>query len=790
MHSNLFYSITFLASIFAIQVDAQINGLVGGINSTGDGEYSAYIDSIGRTVGDPITGLPPISPDFFDSIYSVSINDFRQGLIGGVDDSNAAYAAFVNPTTNAVETVVTGLPGVNGIIFGVSINDSGLGLLAGEDAAGDAYAAFVDSSNTLTPITGLPSNAGLLGAAINNSGLGLIGGANASNASYAAFVDITNTVIPIPGLPGTNSSLTSVAINNSGLGLLGGQISSSKAAYAAFVDTTNTVTPIPGLPSGGLFTAIYCVAINDFGQGLIGGTNGSNKAYAAFVDIANPSVLTQITGISPTSTEALCAALNNFGQGLLGGTFGLLVIDPNTNIAIPITLSDPNATLLGVSLVNNPQLPITCLSGNYLRFAKYLNQHGLRNIFYFIPALCNEDFKKALQSAAPMRNAFSLFAADNNMFFLNHGLSLHLRNHRHFRHRKLRKEQQPSMALGNKNPSIYLASVDALPHATPEASIENVELAIEKPADIPSESLEENETEQTTFHHTLVDKHQPYTLWFEGIGAFASQKAQQQTVGFDPKTGGFIFAFDKMATEHSLVGGGLPYTFTHVSEDENQGHSNINQEYLFLYASWENYGMYLDGALWSAIFQTHQVRNIHLIAFDFTSTSNPQGFQLSPHVEFGYDYIGGASSSFDWIIDPFAMLDWVNAWQQSYQEKGHSPFNIEQKAHYSSFLRAEVGLRFYETFSFDSWRLVLQEKGSYVNKTPFNVGKINAVLVGFPGSFTVETLTTSQNLGVAEMSFIFEPIDHRYPYGSLSYQGEFCPSYQSHQISAEVSWDF
>ena len=245
-----------------------------------------------------------------------------------------------------------------------------------------------------------------------------------------------------------------------------------------------------------------------------------------------------------------------------------------------------------------------------------------------------------------------------------------------------------------------------------------------------------------------------------------------------------------MATEHSLVGGGFAYTFTHVSEDGAQGHSDINQEYLFLYASWENYGMYLDGALWSAIFQTHQVRNIHLAGFDFASSSRPQGFQLSPHVEFGYDYIGSTSSSFEWIADPFVMLDWVNAWQQRYQEKGDGPLNIEQKAHYSSFLRTETGLRFYEAFSFDTWRFILEEKIGYVNKTPFGVGRVNAFIVGSPGSFTVETLSSSQNLGVAEISFIFEPMNQNYPYGSISYQGEFNGSFQSHQANLEASWDF
>lgn len=86
--------------------------------------------------------------------------------------------------------------------------------------------------------------------------------------------------------------------------------------------------------------------------------------------------------------------------------------------------------------------------------------------------------------------------------------------------------------------------------------------------------------------------------------------------------------------------------------------------------------------------------------------------------------------------------------------------------------------------------MFFEEKASFVNKTPFGVGKIGAYLVGSPGSFTVETLTKSENLGAVEFGIIIEPMDHKYPYGSLSYQGEFTTSSQLHQATLEISLDF
>ena len=136
------------------------------------------------------------------------------------------------------------------------------------------------------------------------------------------------------------------------------------------------------------------------------------------------------------------------------------------------------------------------------------------------------------------------------------------------------------------------------------------------------------------------------------------------------------------------------------------------------------------------------------------------------------------------------MLDWICNWQGKSKERGDNPFNMVQKRHFSSFLRSEAGVRFYEAITFDNWRLGFEEKLSYVNKKPFKVGRVNASIVGAPGSFTVETLTTTQNLGVAELELLFEPKDPKYPTGSIGYQGEFGEMYQSHVVSLAINWSF
>ena len=666
---------------------------------------------------------------------------------------------------------------LGGIISGVAINNSNQALFVG-NISGLPYAAFTSyASPTPIPITNLPNTSNISSAAINDSGKGIIGGTN-SNTANGALVDFTsNLATPLQGLPSAaNSNIFAVAINNPGDGLVGG--ASGSGGYAAIIPSGSTTAQSINL-GGSANLQIFSVALNDSGNGIVGGVDqGASTAYAGWVNVgSNSSIPIDLTSLgSPSSINYV--AINSIGQALIAGfqdssVYYFALLQPLatspffSQIGSPISPSFlTSASFISFLNASSPQLPTECLTKNNLKFANYINENAQQDVIYFIPDVCDSSLKKSLESAAPTRNALSLFAADQNLFYLNHGLSDHLRYYRHFINRS---SHQPSTT------------------SVSSAYTENQLLASSSEGEFVSLARAPLISEESRFSKEI-----PNTLWIEGLGVLSHQKAQHQTVGFDPKSIGVILAYDRKMTQNSLFGLGAAYTFTHIKEEERAGHSHIHQEYLFLYAAWANDYLYVDGALWGALFQTDQVRHIHMTGFDFISRSTPSGEQLSPHLEIGYEnkQLLGSENTIELIISPFLMGDWANSWQKRYKERGDSPFNAAQKAHYSSFLRTETGLRLYETFTFTSWYLVLSQKVSYVNKTPFGVGRINSFLVGSPGSFTLETLSDSQNLGAAEFALIFEPANHKYPYGSVSYQGEFNGSFQSHEINLELSWAF
>ncbi|HEY5235858.1 MAG TPA: autotransporter outer membrane beta-barrel domain-containing protein, partial [Rhabdochlamydiaceae bacterium] len=685
-------------------------------------------------------------------IISVAINASGQGMIGGSNNADVPYAAFVSPSGTAAPINIVGI-GANGFIYGVAINDSGQGILGGQDSTGVAYAAIVPTSGIAIPIN-------------------------------------IGTTLPF-------SEIYGVAINDSGQGLIGGT-SSEALAYAAFVSSSGVAMPI-AMPTGLSGDYIYRVAINDIGQGIIGGQAGNNDAYAALV-FPSGEAIPIATGLSDGFINGV--AINNFGQGLIGGQDSAgnayAAIVSSFGIATPINIGVSNGQIFAVSmnafLPFLSQIPTGSLSGNNLIFANYINKNAPQDSFYFVPAYFDGTLKQALESAAPTRNAFSVFAACNNLFYLTTGLSNHLHNHPI--HRRAGQTFLAAVSSGPKNwrsEDQLLASMSLQkPKQAAQASV----------AGIPSESENQlisfispemrrptNRANRACLPECPEEKNN--SIWFEAIGAVAYQKAQDQTPAFNPSTGGAIFAYDGKTSEQSRVGGGATYLFTHVHEKQGAGHSNINQEDLFVYASWENKQFYVDGAVLGGLFQISQVRKIHMTGFDFTSTSKPHGWQLLPHLELGYHYSQlNCCQDFEVTMNPFVMVDWANTWQGSFKEKGSGPFNAGQKAHHSSLLRTEASLRVYETLFFDAWDLTFQEKVGYVNIHSFGMGKVNAFLVGSPGSFTVETLTSAQNLGVGEFAMIFAPNNSSYPTGTIFYQGEFGVGFQSHQVALELAWNF
>lgn len=772
--------------------------LVGGRDESGAGPFAFTIALESGAEGFPITGLAPGGP-----IFEVSLSANGVGIMGG-----NLHAYIVDTETN-IATSITGLS-PTAFLGNVVITDTGTtGLVGGSDGT-DAIAYNVNvAARSATLISGIsePSESVISAVALNGSGTkGLLGGGVGptpiSMGRFAYSVDLTTNIATSIALSGTGGRVSSAAMDQNGVYGLIGIESNSPSLPAYLVDLTST----PALASAVLFPApdpqnIQSVAINSAGTiGLLGGTSSTEEARAYIVEIASGIAnATLVPIIEETNTFFNHVTLDTAGvKGILGGQMSspsfvpiAYTIDIATNTPTKILDIPSTGFINGVAIqdsgraglvagtdgttpflfllpdiFSNPSqviqlnlpagierifslsignigllsaIPTAGLRGNNLTLARYINAEAPDLASFFIPAEFDGTLSQALESVAPTRNASSLFALNNSFFALKDSISRRARDARQFS--RATGYEQNELSLLASREDCYPRTIDYCPLNT---------------------------------------------LWGEVIGLDAYQSSQNETPRFHPWSVGFILGYDRLVSDWR-IGGAFGYLYTHLNQSNSQGHSNINQEYLSVYSLWEGNEFYANAALWLGFFQIHNVRNIEMTGFDFRATSSPSGYQFDPHIELGYDH---RFHDCEYTVEPFIMFDWAHSWQSSYNESGTGPFLFSQNSLHASMFRTELGLRFYQEFSFCFWNLVLQENFSYIYRKPYSIGSVAGFLIGAPGTLALQTFTSAQNLGSLGLTFLFDPKDPYIPAGTFGYKAELGSGYQSHQFTLGIEWGF
>ena len=734
-----------LCSIFAVFVMVSMQnleafGIAGGQQQT-NLSYEALVSQTG--VATPMTGAIPSSGN--ELIYSVSINGLDYSIIGG-EDGNLPFVALVDPS--GLATPLTGAtPTGNGAIGSVDINNLNRSIIGGYHNTSVPYAALVSPSGVATVITPSPAaNGAIRSVSINDSGNAIIGGRQNgggafSSDPYAAIVSSSGVASIVSGAtPASPGDIWSVAINSSGQGIIGGWNTNGFLPYAAVVSPGGVATAISGdvpVSSG----VIESVAINDSGVAIIGGAhNGQNEHYAAFV---SPSgVATLITGLPNNKGEISAVDINSSGNAIIGGnhfTFSLtyIALVSSSGAVVPISGDFPqfNGTIRSVAIND---AGVAMAGGDHVDsqtpYLVLIAPNGVAtNIVGYAPI-------------AP-GSIYSVDLSDDTIV-------------------------PPTIGSGGSYvDALFPLSTQVLP---------NHHRALYGYSDnCPCPGGQPN-----TPHMSCRDKTE-YVIWLAPFGSYAHNKKQQNFPSITNWIGGAMVGFDYRGIESAVVGVGVAYAFDRANYGENRGHARVHEEFLALYGSWEGNHILIESALWGGFYQMHNKRNT--LGF-IRSKSHINGWLFNPHIE--------VSSPFyvkeDWImLSPFVMFDFANNWQGKIRETGKSGLNIRIGRAYTSMLRTEVGLKIYETLKFNWGNVVFEQKGSYANKKPFHTSSKSAHFAGSPATFDVGLFPgKTQNLGIIQVSSQIIPCRNKYPYGSMSYQGEFGSKFQSHTLVFEVGKRF
>ncbi len=725
MSRSIFFALTLASPLAA----AESVGLLGG-------QVEEYIGQVA-----PDSSVTTLHSSAGGSIYSVAINTSSLGLAGGQHDG--VPIAFRLSANGNVSPLSGTLP-LTGSIESVAINTSGVGLIGGYDTtANRAYAARVSPEGALSLLSGatLPIDVNLYSVAINHGGLGLIGGHSAGGNGYAAQVSAEGVVTPLTGDIETGAIIT-VAINNVGYGLIGGlRFDGLSPTYAAQVTPAGEVIQLTGgnLPISG---DILSVAINGSGRGLIGGYNANTStAYLARVDLDR--TVTEITGILG-NRQIRTVAINNSGMGLIGGR-GNEGID-NLLYVAQVSPDGVLTELTGGGLVVN---------GEILSVA--INEAGIG----LIGGAINGNPYAAIVSPNGTVTQLTVLEEAQRIWSV-----------------ALRSDAEAADSLTPASIGPYGAPVTAQLAA---GYALYGHMGNHRPSLKETGALTAYSSRRIVLKPTCEKK--PYAVWLEPFGNFVYQSKNKDLPDTSNQIGGVLAAFEALYNSW-LVGGGLGYAHDSIHYGNHLGHATLQEETVFLYASYVKEHLYVNGALWGGLYQCNNTRR----TLNFISSKgNFHGWLFDPHVEVATPFRFAG-----WFtLEPFLMVDWVNNWQGGYKEKGSSGLNLVVPSDYSSLLRTEVGLRFFETCKLSWGRFVLEEKLSYVNQAPFHVDRSEVFFVASPSTFSVAVGNSqTENLAGVSLKGSFLPCNPKYPYGRIEFQGEFSSTYQSYFVGLEIGKAF
>lgn len=545
---------------------------------------------------------------------------------------------------------------------------------------------------------------------------------------------VSTTLVTLP----LGIGLTNMALKDQSTGYVVGYQSNHLYKIDLQAGTYSVVTPVTiGSPSMPALEGLYLASDS---LAYVSG-NIDRNIYSVDLQTGSFALITP-TPLGDSNTflinleayDGMAYTVNNLGGeiyqvNLSNGSYQVLANIPGTNLTGMALWIDP---MPPISPPPPPYIPLASLSGNNLHLANYLNQNAPQNVVSLFSTLQN-DLAGALQATAPTRNSAFTYASQTGYLAFTRVISDHERQKR-----------------------------------------------------FQYQILETSEDETSSCR-----QEDPYTVWLTPFGGYTHVEAQQQTPSFNMSLGGTTAAWDYNGINQNLLGIGAGYLYTHIQEKEHLGHGNVQQGFLTFYGTANVKNWYLDLGLSGGFYYGKSVRKIAFPGINQTAESHPQGWQVGPSFEVGYNRFGSDLCIPPKLgIAPFLFVDWIANFEKKLQEHGAGSLNMGQKSRFCSLLQAEAGIRFHEILEWENGKVIFREKVAYSYQQAFGTGSITAFLLNSPGDFTVTTLSKPQNLGVIELSMLLLSHNGKIPYMDIWYEVEFSPGYQLYQGAIEIGKNF
>ncbi|MDN3508711.1 MAG: autotransporter outer membrane beta-barrel domain-containing protein, partial [Candidatus Neptunochlamydia sp.] len=192
------------------------------------------------------------------------------------------------------------------------------------------------------------------------------------------------------------------------------------------------------------------------------------------------------------------------------------------------------------------------------------------------------------------------------------------------------------------------------------------------------------------------------SIWFNPIGYYYKQNEMEDQVPFNSRTYGFTTGYSARLFNHFIVNAGIGYSYSSLNWYQNNGCANIQS--LSLSPSVGYMGKYgYAGIMVSGARSFYDVdRKIHFSNIKRTAHNNHKSYDLLT------GFTGALKLKFpdkfqkNLFLLPTVNLDYLNIFENGYQESGAGAIDLSVRNIHSAFLRPEMKLKLLKQFIMDT----------------------------------------------------------------------------------------
>ncbi|HEX9204710.1 MAG TPA: autotransporter domain-containing protein [Candidatus Deferrimicrobiaceae bacterium] len=274
-----------------------------------------------------------------------------------------------------------------------------------------------------------------------------------------------------------------------------------------------------------------------------------------------------------------------------------------------------------------------------------------------------------------------------------------------------------------------------------------------------------------------------YGAWLDFFGQNGNQDAGHDANminGYEFRTVGWSVGLDYLFGEKFLAGASIGTSGTDVDLDFQKGNGDIRGLFGSLYGSYFTRQFYLDMALSYGRQWFDNRRNYTFAGNPFTASSSHDGDLFSGYVEGGYNF-----QRKNWVLQPYAGLQYISLSEEAFSETGAGPLNLDVSKQNNGSLVSELGLRLEYVIPVETGNFLPEVTVAWSYDFGIDDPVVTASFAGAPGNSFSVTGRDGENCGLlvgAGVNFFGKSGFST----SLKYRGEFRDHYQSHAILGEL----